>query len=85
LLESIKVFWKRCEAGTLLKRSIRYLLAIIASSIAGAASLVLGLLAGKFAVEHGFTNGYVTAVTISMIGVILLPTIIVKKLLVDYW
>jgi len=73
------------EAGTLLKRSIRYLIAATASSAAGAASLVLGLVVGKFAVDHRIANGYVTAVTLSVIGVVLLPTIIVKKLPVDYW
>ncbi|MGA8904299.1 MAG: hypothetical protein WB661_04745 [Candidatus Bathyarchaeia archaeon] len=45
----------------------------------------MGLVVGKFAAEHGSANGYATAVILSVIGVVLLPTIIVKKLLVDYW
>ena len=63
----------------------RYLTAVVASSTAAAASLVTDLIVGSYAVQHGIPNGFVTAVTISMVGVAALPAYIVKKLLVDYW
>lgn len=68
-----------------MRRSLRYVIAVAASSAGAVASLTSGLLVGKFAVEHGIANGFVTAVTISMIGVVVIPAYIVKKLLVDYW
>jgi hypothetical protein len=43
------------------------------------------LVVGKFAAEHGSANGYATADILSVIGVVLLHRIIVKKLLVDSW
>ena len=68
-----------------MRRSLRYVIAVAASSAGAVASLISGLFVGKFAVEHGVANGFVTAVTISMIGVVVIPAYIVKKLLVDYW
>lgn len=68
-----------------MNRTTRYLIAIVASSTAAAASLVMGLIVGSYAAKHGVPNGLVTAVTISMVGVTALPAYIVKKLLVDYW
>ncbi len=68
-----------------MRRSVRYLIACAASSVGAVASLVTGLLVGRFAVEIGIANGFVTAVTISMLGVVAIPAYVVKKLLVDYW
>lgn len=68
-----------------MRRPIRHLIAIAASSTAAVASLTLGLIIGKFAVDHGVPNGFATAVTVAMVGVVTLPTYIAKKLLVDYW
>jgi hypothetical protein len=68
-----------------MNRIARYLIAVVASSTAAAASLVIGLIAGSYAIQHGIPNGFVMAVTISMVGVAALPAYIVKKLLVDYW
>ncbi len=68
-----------------MRRSVRYLIACVASSVGAVGSLVTGLLVGRFAVEIGIANGFVTAVTISMLGVVAIPAYVVKKLLVDYW
>ncbi len=68
-----------------MRRSVRYLIACVASSVGAVASLVTGLLVGRFAVEIGIANGFVTAVTISMLGVVAIPAYVVKRLLVDYW
>jgi NADH:ubiquinone oxidoreductase subunit 4 (subunit M) len=73
------------KAGIVLRRSIRYVIAVLASSAGAAASLALGVFVGEYLVNHGIANGYVTAITISLIGLVLIPAYIVKKLLVDYW
>ena len=85
--ELIKVFGKHTCNKTLnvLRRSIRYVVAVLASSASGTGSLALGLLGGKYLVDHGIANSLGLAVIISMMGVVLIPTYIVKKLLVDYW
>lgn len=72
------------KAGIVLRPSIRYVIAVLASSAGAVASLTLGMFGGKYAVDHGIANGYVTAVTISVISVALIPAYKVKKLLVDY-
>jgi hypothetical protein len=75
----------RNKALNVLKHSIRYVIAVLASYAAAAGSLTLGLLGGKYLADHGIDNGVGLAVIISMFGVVLIPTYIVKKLLVDYW
>jgi hypothetical protein len=73
------------ETGIVLRRSLRYVIAVLTSSAGAAASITLGVFGGKYLVDHGMAYGYVAAVTISVVGVVLIPTYIVKKLLVDYW
>ncbi len=68
-----------------MRRVFRYVIAVIASSLGAAASLTSGLIVGRLAVEHGIANGFVAAVTLSIIGVVAIPAYVVKKLLVDYW
>ena len=64
-----------------MQRLARYLIAVTASLISASASLV----SGSYAAQLGITGGWQTAVTISIIAVVVLPTYIAKKLLVDYW
>ena len=68
-----------------MRRSIRYVIAVLASTAGAVASLTTGVLVGEYAANHGIANGLGLAVIISMMGVVLIPTYIVKKLLVDYW
>jgi uncharacterized membrane protein len=60
-------------------------IACAVSSGGAVASLVTGLLVGRYAVEIGIAYGFVAAVTISMLGVVVIPVYVLKKLLVDYW
>ena len=85
--ELIKVFAKHLsnEALNVLRRSIRYVIAMLGSYAGAAGSLTLGLFGGKYLAGHGVANGLGLAVIISMMGVVLIPAYIVKKLLVDYW
>lgn len=62
-----------------MRHSVRYVTTIAASSTAAVASMTLGLLIGKYAVEQRRPNGFVAAVTIAMAGVVTLPAYIVKK------
>lgn len=68
-----------------MNRRARYLIATVASCAASASSLATGLIVGSCAARHGVPTGLVAAVTISMLGVVIVPAYIVKKLLIDCW
>jgi hypothetical protein len=68
-----------------MNRRVRFLVAAVTSSAASACLLAAGLLVDSYAVRHGVANDLAVAVTICMVGVVAIPAVIVKKLLVDYW
>ena len=68
-----------------MRRSIRYVIAVLASTAGAVASPTTGVLVGEYAANHGIANGLGVAMTLSILGTVVIPAIIVKKLLVDYW
>lgn len=68
-----------------MRRSVRYAIAVAASSGGGALTLAAGLLVGNFAARHGLPTGEGAVIILSVLAAIAIPAIIVKKLLVDYW
>ena len=69
-----------------LRYKFRYLLAVAGSSAGGALSLGLGMYAYVLVAGHGWPRilGNV-AVAIGLVGGIIIPTYLTKRLLVDYW
>ena len=65
---------------------VRYLLAVVGSSLGGLCSLGLGFYLYVVGARQGWPHfvGYVTVI-LGVVGAIIIPTYLTKRLLVDYW
>jgi hypothetical protein len=63
----------------------RYLIAVATSLSAASIIFLTGITIGKYAVQHGVPSGFAIATTLGIVGGVVAPAFIVKKLLVDYW
>ena len=65
---------------------VRYLLAVAGSSIGGLGSIGLGFYVYVLGARDGWPHllGY-TTVILGVLGAIIIPTYLTKRLLVDYW